>query len=212
MPAKGGDRRLINIPVSAPFKLWLWLALVAALGRGGAGGAEVLRFELVPQESRITARVRDPFGRIVSGEFALREGEVRGDPADPPRGASVTLVVDAASYDSGLGVRNQDVRTYYLEAERYPEIRFTSRRVEALAPAPADGSWHLRVTGTLELHGVRREIAVPVAVRTLGNRIVAEGRLKVALRDYAIAVPTLLFYFRAGEEAEVTFRFVGQSR
>jgi hypothetical protein len=43
-----------------------------------------------------------------------------------------------------------------LDAEKYPEIRFRSSRIEQSSPQ------HYRVTGMLELHGSRRELSFEV--------------------------------------------------
>ncbi len=44
-----------------------------------------------------------------------------------------------------------------LDAQKFPEIRFTSTRIEEIAPG------RFRVAGKLELHGVRKELDFPVA-------------------------------------------------
>lgn len=44
-----------------------------------------------------------------------------------------------------------------LDVQRFPEIRFTSTRIEETAPG------HYRVLGKLELHGVSKELDFPVA-------------------------------------------------
>jgi hypothetical protein len=41
-------------------------------------------------------------------------------------GGSVSLVIDTASYNSNIGLRDQDVHEYYLDVEQYPVIRFDS--------------------------------------------------------------------------------------
>ncbi|MBM4297487.1 MAG: YceI family protein, partial [Deltaproteobacteria bacterium] len=92
--------------------------------------AETQRVRLSPNESQITAKIADPFGNLVAGTFRLSQGEAQDDPTRLNEGASVSLVIDAASYDSNIGLRNQDVVEYYLEAKQYPAIRFTGTRIE----------------------------------------------------------------------------------
>ena len=43
-----------------------------------------------------------------------------------------------------------------LDAQKYPEIRFKSSRIEQMSPQ------HYRVTGTLDLHGTRKELSFEV--------------------------------------------------
>ncbi len=170
--------------------------------------AELQRFRLNPDESQISARITDPFGKVVDGAFRLRQGEARGDPDRLVESASVSLVIDAASYNSNIGLRDQDVQEYYLEVKHHPVIRFDGALAEKAERASQD-AWQITVKGRLDLHGVQKEIVVPVWLSYQQNRIVAQGSLRLSLADFNIAVPRLLFW-KAGNQAEVNFRLVGE--
>jgi polyisoprenoid-binding protein YceI len=51
------------------------------------------------------------------------------------------------------------LREYVLETRKYPTIRFRSRAVKATA---RDGTFDVSLAGELDLHGVRREVTVPL--------------------------------------------------
>lgn len=172
--------------------------------------AQVQRYRLKPEESRIVSKIKDPFGNIVSGSLRLREGQAGGDPERLRETGTVILVLDATSYDSDLGLRDKDVQEDYLEVRQYPSIRFASTsivQVERSAPSGEGGSVLLR--GTLTFHGVKKEITVPVALHYDGKRIVAEGRLQILLENFNIAAPSLLF-LKAGNQVDVEFTIVGE--
>lgn len=63
-----------------------------------------------------------------------------------------------------------------LDAEKYPEIRFKSSRIEQTSPQ------HFRVTGTLELHGVKKEITLQMT----GGPQEYKGNVKLKQTDYGI--------------------------
>ncbi len=170
--------------------------------------AEVLRFRLNPDESQITTKITDPFGGVVEGAFRLRQGEARGDPDRLAESASVSLVIDAASYNSNVGLRDQDVQEYYLEVKQHPVIRFDGALAEKAERASQD-AWQVTVKGRLDLHGVQREIVVPVRLLYQQNRIVAQGSYRLFLAEFNIAIPRLLF-LKSGNQAEVNFRLVGE--
>jgi len=170
--------------------------------------AEVQRFRLNPDESQITTKIADPFGGVVEGTFRLRQGEARGDPDRLAESASVSLVIDTASYNSNVGLRDQDVQEYYLEVKQHPVIRFDGALAEKAERASQD-AWQITVKGRLDLHGVQREIVVPVRLLYQQNRIVAQGSFRLSLAEFNIAVPRLLFW-KAGNQAEVNFRLVGE--
>jgi len=170
--------------------------------------AELQRFRLSPDESQIATKITDPFGKVVDGTFRLRQGEAQGDPDRLAESASVGLVIDAASYNSNIGLRDQDVQEYYLEVKQHPVIRFSGTAVEK-AERTSKEAWQITVKGRLDLHGVQREIVVPVRLFYQQNRIVAQGSLRLSLEEFNIAIPRLLFW-KAGDQAEVNFRLVGE--
>ncbi|MFQ5849322.1 MAG: YceI family protein [Candidatus Binatia bacterium] len=188
----------------------LLLPFLLAPSLASAAG-ELIRFRLQPQESRILTQIPHPFG-TVNGEFALREGEANGDIKDLQRSASVRLTMDATSYSSGFGPRDQDVQENYLEADQYPVISFTSKGVETVKqPKSPDEAWEFTIKGVLELHGVERETQVPVKLTQRGKKITVEGGTRILLEHFNIATPSI-FFFRAGDSVEVSFRFVGEQQ
>ena len=174
---------------------------------------EALRFRLLPKDSQIVTQVSDPFGQTVTGEFTLRDGETRGQIQDLKGSGWVRLTIDAASYNSNLGMRDQDVQENYLHVKEHPVITFTSTGIEEIkGPTSPNETWQLTMRGILEIHGVKREIKVPVKLTHRDRKITAEGKAKIALKDFNIAVPTLLFFFRSGDQVEVKFRIVGEQQ
>jgi len=63
-----------------------------------------------------------------------------------------------------------------LDAEKFPQIRFTSSRIEQTSPQ------HYRVSGILELHGVRKELSFAVA----GGPQHYTGTTKLKQTDFGI--------------------------
>ena len=172
--------------------------------------SEVQRFRLIPDESQIVTKIKDPFGSIVNGALRLRQGEARGDIDRLQAVASVSLVINTSSYDSDLGLRDQDVKEHYLEAQQYPMIRFDSTGIQKIErPQSPEDLWQITVRGRLELHGVQREVIVPVRLLYETNKITAQGNFRLALEDFNIRVPALLF-LKAGNEVDVEFRIVGE--
>jgi polyisoprenoid-binding protein YceI len=61
-----------------------------------------------------------------------------------------------------------------LDVLRFPEIRFRSKTVGGKLVSP--GSYELSIVGELSLHGVTREITVPVRVTIDGRALTAIGQ------------------------------------
>jgi polyisoprenoid-binding protein YceI len=159
--------------------------------------AESLRFRIQPEASEITFRATS---RLMNaeGHFGRFSGDVVADPAGPT-GARISLTIDAASLDTGIEMRDKHLRSAdFFDIERFPTIAFESVRVEAAGRRAT-------VMGRLTLHGVTREIAVPVDVQITETALVASGEFIVNRGEYAMNYNS--FLNPIGNEVRVAFTF-----
>ena len=178
-------------------RLTLGVLLLAALATTGATAAEPLRFRIQPEASEITFRATS---RLMNaeGHFGRFSGDVQADPNNPA-GAKITLTIDAGSLDTGIQMRDKHLRSAdFFDIERFPTITFQSSRVEAAGRRTT-------VLGRLSLHGVTREIAVPVDVQITDTALVATGEFIVNRGEYAMNYNSLLNPI--GNEVRVAFTF-----
>lgn len=126
-------------------------------------------------------------------------GAIDVDPANLAA-ASVQLTVDTASLDSGMKMRDDDMRETYLETKKYPAATFKSTSVTGPASIAPGQSADLKVAGDLTLHGVTRRIVVPVHV-TLESPKHAHVTSKFTIRmsDYNVTIPQKLVLSVANE-------------
>jgi polyisoprenoid-binding protein YceI len=97
----------------------------------------------------------------VHGKFSRWTADLALDTQDFTR-SSVSVAIEAASIDTGVGDRDNHLRSPdFLDVEKHPTIQFKSRRVEA--PSKEE----LKVVGDLTIHGVTREV---VLVAEYGGR------------------------------------------
>jgi len=178
-------------------RLALGALLLAMLGTTAVPAAEPLRFRIQPEASEISFRATS---RLMNaeGHFGHFSGDVLADP-NRPAGARITLTIDAASLDTGIQMRDKHLRSAdFFDIERFPTITFQSVRVEAAGRRTT-------VLGRLSLHGVTREIAVPVDVQITDTALVATGEFIVNRGDYAMNYNSLLNPI--GNEVRVAFTF-----
>jgi polyisoprenoid-binding protein YceI len=99
----------------------------------------------------------------VRGHFNDFAGTVVADPARP-EASSVEFTIKTATIDTGNEGRDKDLRSAnFFEVDKYPEITFKSTRFKATDKDKYD------VTGTLTMHGVSKEITVPVVFLGFGK-------------------------------------------
>ena len=114
------------------------------------------RWEIDSSRSGIHFAVRHLVLSKTRGRFNRWSGTLLVPDGDLSR-ATVNVVIDAASIDTGVVRRDEHLRSAdYLGVNRHPHITFTSRRVNA----EPDG--RLRFVGALTIRDVTREIALDV--------------------------------------------------
>ena len=174
------------------------MALVlAALVLPRLAGAQALRFRIQPEASEISFRATS---RLMNadGRFSRFSGEVMVDPAVLTSGR-ISLSIDAASLDTGIEMRDNHLRSSdFFDVERFPTVAFQSVRIEAAGRRAT-------VVGGLTLHGVTREIAVPIDVQITSTALVASGEFIVNRGEYSINYNS--FVNPIGNEVRVAFTF-----
>ncbi len=157
------------------------LALLLAAASGPARAAVPVSVSGTWNVDKVHSEVSFQIRHLVSkvrGRFTDFAGTVTVDAARP-EASSVQFTAKVASIDTANADRDKDLRSpKFFDAEKYPEIRFVSTKVVPLSDTKYS------VTGNLTMHGVTKEITLPV---TFG------GALKSPFGDE-----------RAGFETEIT--------
>jgi polyisoprenoid-binding protein YceI len=91
-----------------------------------------------------------------------------------------------------------------LDAGRFPEIRFVSKAVTVTRPAPLE----VTVRGTLTLHGVSREIAVPVRVDLRSDLLDAQGTVALKQSDFGMKPVSVGGVVKVEDEVKIALRLV----
>ena len=90
----------------------------------------------------------------VPGRFQTYTVDLKGNP-EAPEGGQVNVSLKTASINTAIASRDEHLRSAdFLDAAKHPTISFTSSKV-----------WReggkLQVQGTLDLHGVKKELTIP---------------------------------------------------
>jgi polyisoprenoid-binding protein YceI len=105
--------------------------------------------------SEVVFQVRHLVNKV-SGRFREFSGTIHADPAKPEL-SSVEFTIKTASIDTANEARDKDLRSpNFFDVEKLPEITFKSSKIGAT------GKDHYNVSGTLTLHGVSKEMVLPV--------------------------------------------------
>jgi polyisoprenoid-binding protein YceI len=92
----------------------------------------------------------------VKGHFSDVQGTFIGD-EQKPTNANVQVTIGSSSLDTRSAARDKHLRSAdFFDVEHYPQLTFTSRRIEALDPAHGQ----YRVAGLLTIRDVTREVSL----------------------------------------------------
>lgn len=151
----------------------------AALALLTQTGATAIPWSVDRDASRIEMSVR-AFGGAHSGRFADWRGDIVFDPADPDSTRATVVVQSASLAMSPAAVSDRATGPAFLDAARYPQIRFNLR---ALEPQGGD-----RYTARAEvtMKGITRPVVFPVDLRVNGDRAHLAGAFVLNRADFGI--------------------------
>lgn len=181
--------------------VWL-LAVLASFALPLA--AETLTFELDPAATS----VQFSFGatlHTVKGSLKAESGTIQVDP-DTGK-ATGWVVLDATSAQTGNARRDAKMHEKILESRRYPDIVFSVERISG--SLHRGGRSEVQLHGYLEMHGVRRPIALPATVLVEGDRVQATASLTVPYLEWGLKDPSF-FILRVEKEVRVTVKATGR--
>jgi polyisoprenoid-binding protein YceI len=157
---------------------WVLLALLAAPPAAESlavdAGRSSVRFHLHHRMHDVDGRATSLEGKVV----IAGDGEVRA-----------MFRIPVASLDSGDANRDAHMREV-LEAGKHPFVVFkgVTRLATPLRPGPAK----VDVAGELDLHGVKRPMALPAELAVSEDGVTLHATMRVSLDDFRIERPSLL--------------------
>jgi len=134
--------------------------------------------------SSVTFTIRHMMSKV-RGQMKIKEGWLEVDD-DNLSSATVDVVLDAATIDTGVEMRDNHLRSAdgHFDVANYPTITFKSKRIEG-----TDRS-NFNVIGDLTIHGISKEVALSASFNgegkdPWGNRRVSfEAETKLNRKDY----------------------------
>jgi polyisoprenoid-binding protein YceI len=141
------------------------------------GGSNVAEFHAEDTYDAFDGKTSDVSGMIVA------------DPANPSAG-SVQIVINVNALDTGVGMRNKEMRERYLETTKFATATFKSVSVAGPPSIAPNQPAEISVTGDMTLHGVTKRMTIPVRVVLIPEgRLHATSTFKLRMPDFGISVP-----------------------
>jgi polyisoprenoid-binding protein YceI len=152
--------------------------------------------------------------------FTARTSKVKGTfnfDRDAKSGTG-TIVVDGASLDTGVPLRNEHMRSGdWFNFDKSPEIKFEATRVQFMR------NNDYRITGNLTLNGVTKALITTATIkltpandatrsaRIAGDSLAVTTKFKIKLSDYKVAHPNIAAG-RVANELEISLKTIATNK
>jgi polyisoprenoid-binding protein YceI len=191
----------------------------AATQTAPGGGAGVVRYVIVPQDSTVTYRVNETFFRegnrlnTAVGVTKGVRGEVRIDRADPRRSTIGPITVDISQFRSDSDRRDNAIRDRWLESRRFPTAVFTPTAIRGLPSSYRDGEeLRLQIGGTLKVRDQERPVTFTATVKVAGSTLTGTAATAVKMTDFGFDPPSILGILRAENDVAIEFAIVARAQ
>ena len=141
------------------------------------GGSNVVEFHAEDSYDSFDGKTSDVSGTIVA------------DPTNPAAG-SVQVSINVDALDTGVSLRNKEMRERFLQTDKFGTATFKSVSVVGPPSVALNQPVDVSVTGDLTLHGVTKRMTISVRVVLIPDgRIHATSSFKIHMPDFGISVP-----------------------
>lgn len=162
-------------------------AFLAVLSLVASAGASAASYEIDAAHSSATFSVRHLMVANVRGEFGSLSGTLDLDDKDVTK-SKVTAKIDATTINTRNAKRDGHLKSPdFFDVAKYPELTFTSTKVEKNGPGK------LKVTGDLTIHGVTKPVVLDTALQEkevkdpMGNAVrIASATTKINRKDFGL--------------------------
>lgn len=127
---------------------------------------------------------------VTHGTFKLKRGLIRVDPASGKMDGSI--VIDAASGDSGHSMRDAKMKNDVLEVEQYPDISFAPEQV--VRHGVPQGEFPVVVRGIMTLSGRQHSFAAEARVERGGDVVTIHSSFDIPFVAWGLKDPSILFF------------------
>ncbi len=194
------------VPVQVPQSFMIRLVAQAAIVTWALTGAPLAAEQVLtldPAATEITF-VLDATAHEVHGKLFLESGLISFDLASGT--AEGEVIVDARKAATGNKRRDNTMHKKVLESMRYPRFVFRPTSVEGTM-SESEAS-ELTLGGTLEIHGGKHHVSIPVRVEQDGAVVSARASFIVPYAEWGMRRPNLLL-IRVAPEVEVRIEAKG---
>ncbi len=105
----------------------------------------------------------------------------------------VAFQVPIKSFKFDRALMQEHFNEEYLESDKYPRADFKGKITDiGNVNFAKDGTYNVKTTGKLTIHGVTKDVSFPGTVTVKGKSITAATKFSVIPKDYNVTIPKLV--------------------
>ncbi len=181
-------------------------------------GTGLLTFRIIADRSEAAYFVGEQLASLsIPSTASGTTGDVQGEFHLTPDGTALAadttsqFTIGLTSLRSDESIRDNRVQGA-LETGLFPTATFTFTSFTGYDPLIPEGEQQdIRLTGTLDLHGVQREVTWKVELLRQANVITALATVTIAFADYGITPPSVGGFTLVGNDATLQVQLVAET-
>ncbi len=90
---------------------------------------------------------------------------------------ALVVNLDLSSIDTGIGIRDERMQAHLFEVEKYPSATITTQlETSVIDQLKKGGLTQVSLSAKLDLHGLKKEIAMDLNVMSVGDKLLVSAR------------------------------------
>ena len=174
--------------------------------------ATAQRFIIDPQASEASYHVGETFFRNNTFKVAVGvthgiQGDVYVDRAHPDQSRIGTITINVNEFTSDSRHRDNEIRTGWLESNKYPTATFAPTAIEGLPKTYTAGQTiPVKITGNLTVHNVTKPTTFTGPLKLSGDTLTGTMQSTVLMKDFGFDPPSIMM-LQTEDKAQLEFQF-----
>ena len=174
---------------------------------------DVRTFAIVPAQTEASYTVQEQFlnrnlpNQAVGTTNAV-EGAFQFTADGQPTGQVTKIMVDLRTLKSDSNMRDQRIRSQWLESNTYPYAEFVSTGVEGVPTSYAQGQEiSFKLTGNMTIHNTTRPVTFDVTGKLVGDTVTGTATTQLLMKDFGFDPPSVAGILTVQDGVTVTVNF-----
>ncbi|MCD6064255.1 MAG: YceI family protein [Flavipsychrobacter sp.] len=109
------------------------------------------------------------------------------------KSGDIAFQVPIKSFKFEKALMQEHFNENYMESDKFPKAEFKGKVADiGSVNFSKDGTYNVKSTGKLTIHGVTRDVTLPGTVTVKGNTATVSSKFSVKTADHNIAIPKLV--------------------